>query len=548
MPAAKRPKKTASGYKMPEHLDEGTMLKDLMKKEWTLGSSIGIGGFGEIYLAGEGNNKPSKDNAKYVVKIEPKENGPLFVEMHFYIQVGTADQMKGWTGGQVNMPLMRGQGSYKHKDDTYRFLVIDRFGTDLDKNFLHGKNPLSEDTIGTAAIQIIKTLEYIHSKGYTHNDVKAANLLFGLGKDSTNIFLVDFGLCVKYIKPDGHKEYKADPRKAHDGTIEYLSRDAHIGCTSRRSDLEVLAFNMYHWFTGQIPWAKVLTDPLKVEAEKKKFMSSVPESVQNLPKSMQKFFQYINNLKFEEAPNYDYCRDLFKSSWKSTGGKVIVGQPAKPKTPKSRKNSLPKASPARQPAKRTKKPAKSAVESADEDIEIDEESDGEDMFAATPPSKQARNGTPRRAAALAGARGTPRNAAAGARGTPQSARRTPVSTNKVKPVTKYKDTGCQTSPGFVRRAKHSNGDVNGDGAINGDNNENEPAKANGVKVVKKKAAKEPKTAPTAASTKRKAKESPDEKTKEQDDSTANMTPAMLEVIRRKKEKEEEKAAARKRKK
>ena len=57
-----------------------------------------------------------------------------------------------------------------------------------------------------------------------------------------------------------------------------------------------------------------------------------------------------------------------------------------------RKNSLPKASPARQPAKRTKKPAKSAVESADEDIEIDEESDGEDMFAATPPSKQARNG------------------------------------------------------------------------------------------------------------------------------------------------------------
>ena len=40
------------------------MLKDLMKKEWTLGSSIGIGGFGEIYLAGEGNNKPNKDNAK----------------------------------------------------------------------------------------------------------------------------------------------------------------------------------------------------------------------------------------------------------------------------------------------------------------------------------------------------------------------------------------------------------------------------------------------------------------------------------------------------
>ena len=89
-------------------------------------------------------------------------------------------------------------------------------------------------------------------------------------------------------------------------------------------------------------------------------------------------------------------------------------------------------------------------------------------------------GTPRRAAALAvGARGTPKNAA-GARASPMSARRTPGSTSKVKPVTKYKDTGCQTSPGFVRRAKHCNGDVNG--VVNGDNNENEPAKANGVKV------------------------------------------------------------------
>ena len=40
------------------------MLKDLMKKEWTLGSSIGMGGFGEIYLVGEGLKTPSKDSAK----------------------------------------------------------------------------------------------------------------------------------------------------------------------------------------------------------------------------------------------------------------------------------------------------------------------------------------------------------------------------------------------------------------------------------------------------------------------------------------------------
>ena len=45
-------------------------------------------------------------------------------------------------------------------------------------------------------------------------------------------------------------EYRADPRKAHDGTIEYLSRVAHIGCASRRSDMEVLGLNIIHWLTG----------------------------------------------------------------------------------------------------------------------------------------------------------------------------------------------------------------------------------------------------------------------------------------------------------
>ena len=53
-----------------------------------------------------------------------------------------------------------------------------------------------------------------------------------------------------------------------------------------------------------------------------------------------------------------------------------------------RKNSLEK--PAKPAAKRTKKPAKIDVDS---DIEIDEDSQSEDdMFAATPPAKQIKNG------------------------------------------------------------------------------------------------------------------------------------------------------------
>lgn len=47
--------------------------------------------------------------------------------------------------------------------------------------------------------QVLHSLEYIHSKGYTHNDVKAANLLSHPSNPNL-LYLVDFGLAVKYMK------------------------------------------------------------------------------------------------------------------------------------------------------------------------------------------------------------------------------------------------------------------------------------------------------------------------------------------------------------
>lgn len=77
-------------------------------------------------------------------------------------------------------------------------------------------------------------LEYIHDKGYAHCDVKGTNLLLGTQKGTEDqVYLVDFGLDTRYTT----EELKPDPKRAHNGTIEYTSRDAHLGgqCTKTTS-------------------------------------------------------------------------------------------------------------------------------------------------------------------------------------------------------------------------------------------------------------------------------------------------------------------------
>ena len=67
--------------------------------------------------------------------------------------------------------------------------------------------------------------------------MKGSNLLTGFGPGrSHEVYLVDYGLAYRY-NPDGkHKDYKEDPRKAHDGTIEFTSIDAHKGVSKSCTD------------------------------------------------------------------------------------------------------------------------------------------------------------------------------------------------------------------------------------------------------------------------------------------------------------------------
>ncbi|KAF8764884.1 serine/threonine-protein kinase VRK1-like isoform X2 [Argiope bruennichi] len=326
----KQPRIAPNGNRLPDPLPNGVILTDVIKRQWKLGKSIGLGGFGEIYLASDDIKKRPGLDAKYVIKVEPHTNGPLFSEMHFYHRVGKSEQIEEWMRKKklsfLGMPKFIGSGSHEHRGIKYRFMVMERFGEDLQKLLDRNNKVFPLKTVYTLGKMVLDILEYIHSHGYIHADVKASNLLLGYGPGKENeVYLIDFGLACRYITNGQHKELKEDRRKAHDGTIEFTSRDAHIGAHSRRGDLEILGYNMLQWLCGRLPWEDNLKDPESVSRQKSMYMSNISSLIKSCypkrapPRGIAEYFTYVAGLTFEEEPDYKYCRNILSAAIKASG-------------------------------------------------------------------------------------------------------------------------------------------------------------------------------------------------------------------------------------
>ncbi|KAL4707116.1 hypothetical protein ACJJTC_011442 [Scirpophaga incertulas] len=496
------PKKKTKSIELPSSLDvsfiddevfpAGLIFSDVQQKKWRIGKAIGRGSFGRIYLASDDIEKEvTKQNARYVVKIEPHSNGPLFVEIHCLIRSAQASKVKTWRQEnklkRLGMPIYIASGSFiENFGVKFRFLVLPRYDIDLQKIIARTKILDLKNSL-ILAIQILDVLEFLHSQGYTHSDIKSSNLILGFdgmksgrvpalkatpsfeketkelsvlsgkqrkvksGKSRTSnyyhdedfivkddktinfsdtngndkrlanvkkklrkilsdrdsrtlrhhafnlrqlsnyvnyedfnssvcsdqsyqkllddfeqsfiytteefcgkaisnckvssdlnatyneailsqsngqIYLLDYGLASKFLDSDGkHKDFGMDARKAHDGTLEYSSRDSHIGAHSRRSDLETLGYNLLDWLTGTLPWktSEVLAEPDLVHVLKKNFMSDIKLLLKSCfktefyPQFLEKYLQYVTSLEFTEKPDYEYCKNLFKSELLKNG-------------------------------------------------------------------------------------------------------------------------------------------------------------------------------------------------------------------------------------
>ncbi|XP_028927302.1 serine/threonine-protein kinase VRK2 isoform X1 [Ornithorhynchus anatinus] len=323
------PPKRLEKHKLPIPLPEALILKDTEGKSWRLGRMIGSGGFGLIYLASPRVSEPVRDkDALHVIKVEYQENGPLFAELKFYQRAAKRDCIKRWMALKqldfLGIPLFWGSGLAAYNGKSYRFMVMERLGTDLQK-FVDRDGRFGKETVLQLGIRMLDALEYIHENEYVHGDIKAANLLLGY-RNPQQVYLADYGLSYRYCPNGNHKRYQENPRKSHNGTIEFTSLDAHKGVAlSRRGDLEILGYCMLRWFCGKLPWDSNLRDPVAVQTAKTNLMDELPDSVMKCAppgsgcSEIAQFLARAHGLAYEEKPEYRVLKNILLGGLKSSG-------------------------------------------------------------------------------------------------------------------------------------------------------------------------------------------------------------------------------------
>uniref|UniRef100_A0ACB8G641 Serine/threonine-protein kinase vrk1 n=1 Tax=Sphaerodactylus townsendi TaxID=933632 RepID=A0ACB8G641_9SAUR len=208
-------------------------------------------------------------------------------------------------------------------------MVMDRFGKDLQKIFEEQGKQFTPSifTVLQLGLRILDVLEYIHEHEYVHGDIKASNLLLSY-KTPHQVYLVDYGLAYRYCPEGTHKDYKEDPKRCHDGTLEYTSIDAHKGVApSRRGDLEILGYCMIYWLSGHLPWEDNLQDPNYVRDSKIRYTDNIAELMKKCftekdkPGEIARYMEKVMALNYTEKPAYQQLREILLRGLKDIGQK-----------------------------------------------------------------------------------------------------------------------------------------------------------------------------------------------------------------------------------
>ena len=190
------------------------MENSIVAKNYQLTKKLGNGAFGEIW--GATHLKTKEEVAIKFEEINSKHQ-QLYAECKIYLWFHSDSTVLAQAIPQV---------LYYGVEGNKNIMVMDLLGLSLEDAFTQCNRKFSVKTVLMIADQMIKRVEYVHSRRIIHRDIKPDNFAFGLGKNAHRIFIFDFGLAKKYMSSTGeHIKYREG--KSLTGTARYASISTH---------------------------------------------------------------------------------------------------------------------------------------------------------------------------------------------------------------------------------------------------------------------------------------------------------------------------------
>ena len=210
-----------------------------------------------------------------------------------------------YLNGTLGVPILKWYGC----DQNYRYMVINLLKLSL-SDLIDQNHYLSLQNTLEIGIYIIQILKSIHEKGLIHRDIKPNNFLFGTGDNQNKLYLIDYGMCKKYVTNTGDHIL---PKNINNilGSLNYCSINNHnLIEPSRRDDLESVGYILIYLLNGNLIWEKIRS-PSIIKERKEVLTKDI--KIPGIHDIIITYLKYIRGLEFSENPNYDWIIELFSS-------------------------------------------------------------------------------------------------------------------------------------------------------------------------------------------------------------------------------------------
>ncbi|THU91579.1 kinase-like protein [Dendrothele bispora CBS 962.96] len=222
----------------------------LEEAQLVIGECIGSGAFGRVHQAtfvGHHYYSPYPRDARLAVKCLPRPSAPTpgpqrdslqARELSSHLKVSSHPSI-----ATIHQVLF---------DKTYFYVVMDRYDGDLFEAIVDkGVFKDNDELIKNVFLQILEAVEFCHSNGVYHRDLKPRNVLYEQVGEQMNVRLTDFGLATLNEVSNTIKC----------GTSRYMSPESfgteyrrEAGYSTVQSDIWSLGVVLFNMITGHNPW------------------------------------------------------------------------------------------------------------------------------------------------------------------------------------------------------------------------------------------------------------------------------------------------------